>query len=205
MNDSIDTLQADIGLLKALALEGRAAPWRGGSILVAAGAIYGVASVLDWAVQTGKLTASPWASSLVWGGATVIFLAALRIIRRRTVERGTTSSANRAVGVAWMGVGWTIFTLAVSAYLAAWRSQSPLPFLLLPSVVMALYGLGWTVAGAVSHKQWIWLTAAGAYGAAIVLAAFCTAPGLPLIYAGALVLLAVVPGLALMRQASPAV
>lgn len=204
MNDPIDTLQADIGFLKALALEGRAAPWRGGSILVAAGIVYAVASVLDWAIQTGEIAASPWAFSWVWGGATVVFVAALRIIRRRTAEPKTANLANRAAGLAWMGVGWTIFTLAACAYLGAWRGQSLLPFLMLPSVVTALYGLGWTVVAAVSRQRWIWLTAVGAYGAAIVMAAFCTSPGLGLLYAGALVLLAVVPGLALMRQAAKA-
>ncbi|MDQ2860719.1 MAG: hypothetical protein M3T55_08340 [Pseudomonadota bacterium] len=205
MNDPIDTLQADIGFLKALALEGRAAPWRGGSILVAAGAIFAAASVLDWAIQTGHITASPWALSFLWGGATVVFLVALRIIRRRTAKADSANPANRAVGLAWMGVGWTIFTLAASAYLAAWRSQSPLPFLLLPSAVMALYGLGWTVVAAASRERWIWLTAAGSYAAAIVMAAFCTSPALSLFYAAALFLLAVVPGVALMRQAAKAV
>ena len=67
---------------------------------------------------------------------------------------------------------------------------------------MALYGLGWTMVAAVSRKGWIWATAVGAYGAAILLAAFCTLPAVFLLYAGALVLLAVVPGLALMRQAA---
>jgi len=202
MNDQIESLQADIGLLKTLALEGRAAPWRGGSILVAAGAIFGVASVVDWAIETGQIAASPEAMTWVSFGATVMFLAALWIIRRRAAGLGRANPANRAAGLAWMGVGWTIFTLAVSACLAAWRSQSPLPFLLLPSAVMALYGLGWTVVAAVSRKRWIWLTAAGGYVAAMVLAAFCTSPAIWLLYAAALVLLAVVPGLALMRQAA---
>ncbi len=204
MDDQLHDLGADIRFLRRLAEEGRSAPWRGGSILVAAGIIFGLASIMNWTIQTGKIAASPWAFSWIWGGATVIFVGALRIIRRRAAGAGGASPANRAAGLAWMSVGWTIFTLAVSAYLAAWRSQSSLPFLLMPSVVMALYGLGWTVVAAVSRKGWIWITAAGGYAAALVLAAFCTAPDVFLLYAGALMLLAVLPGIALMRHAARA-
>lgn len=202
MADKMRALQADIGFLKALAEEGRASPLLGGSILVAAGAIYAVASVTDWAVYTGRIAAAPWALPAIWGGASVVFVIALWLIRARHAKWA--GPANRAAGLAWRGVGWTIFTLVVSAMLAAWRAQSPVPFLMLPSAVMALYGLGWMVVAALSRKRWIWLTSAGSYTAAIALAAFCTLPAVYLLYAAALILLAVVPGAVLMRQAAKA-
>lgn len=127
MNDPLEALQSDISFLKALALEGRAAPPLGGSILVAAGCVYGVASLLHWAIQTGKLPVSPWAYAVVWSAATVIFMAVMLVIFRRLRPMKAQSAGNRAIGLAWQGVGWTIFTLVASAFLVAWRIDSPIP------------------------------------------------------------------------------
>jgi hypothetical protein len=56
------------------------------------------------------------------------------------------------------------------------------------------------VAAAMTGKRWIWLTAIGSYAGAVVVAVFAVTPWVFLVFAAALVLLAVVPGVALMRQ-----
>lgn len=204
MNETMQTLQADIGFLKAVAEEGRTTPVLGGSILVAAGAVYGVASLLHWAILTGLIAAPPWAFAVVWFGATVLFLGVLRLLDGRLSPAKSRTTANRVAGLAWQGVGWTIFALVASTALVSWRANSAIPTLLLPSVILALYGLGWSVVAAVSRTGWIWLTAASAYAGAIIVAAFCTSPAVFLMFAAALVLLAIAPGVTLMRQARAA-
>lgn len=200
MTDDLRSIQADIAFLKNLAQEGRSSPLFGGSILVAAGIVFGAASIAHWLVMTGRIAASPWAYPVIWLGATVIFLGVMFVGKRRAGLAGNMTTANRATGLAWQGVGWSIFALFAAVGIVSWRAQSSIPTLLLPSIVMALYGLAWMVAAALTGKRWIRLTAAASYAASLVLAVFSVSSAVFLIYAAALVLLAVAPGVVLMRQ-----
>ena len=200
MTDDLQSLHADIAFLRGLAQDGRSAPLLGGSMLVAAGAIFGLASVAHWLVASGQIVASPWALPVIWLAALAVFLGVIIPIRRRLSPMKTQTGANRATGMAWQGVGWTIFTLWAAIAIVCWRTHSAIALLLLPSIVLALYGLAWMVAAAMTGKRWIWLTAIGSYAGAVVVAVFAVTPWVFLVFAAALVLLAVVPGVALMRQ-----
>lgn len=202
MNDKLQTLQDDIAFLKTLAEEGRAPPTLGGSIMVAAGLVFGAASVAQWAMLIGLVKVSPWALPVLWLAAVALFMAILSALRWGM--GGTKTAGGRASGVAWAGVGWTIFTLSASIALVCWRANSGVPTLLFPSVVLSLYGLGWLVAAAVSKRRWILMVSIGSYVAAMVLAAVSITPAVMLYFAGALMLLAVAPGVALMRTAPKA-
>ena len=199
MNDKLQTLQDDIAYHKNLAEEGRAPANLGGSIMVAAGLVFGAASVCQWLVLTHRVVVSLWALPVLWLAAVAIFLAILSGLKSRMTSAKT--AGGRASGVAWTGVGWTIFTLSASVLIVSWRANSGVPTLLFPSIVLSLYGLGWLVAAAVSRKRWILITAIGSYVAAMVLAAVSNTPAVMLYFAGALMLLAVAPGVALMRTA----
>jgi hypothetical protein len=202
MNDKLQTLQDDIAFLKTLAEEGRAPPTLGGSIMVAAGLVFGAASVAQWAILTGLVKVTPWALPVVWLVAVALFMAIMSGLR--SGMGGTKTAGGRASGVAWTGVGWTIFTLSASVALVCWRAHSGVPTLLFPSIVLSLYGLGWLVAATVSKKRWILVVAIGSYLAAMILAAVSITPAVMLYFTGALMLLAVVPGVALMRTAPTA-
>lgn len=200
-DEKIQTLKDDIAFMKALAQEGGSAPLLGGSILVAAGLIFGAASVVHWAVVTGVLAVSPWAFPIIWFAALGLFLVALVILNRRSRDRpGANSPGNRATGVAWAAVGWTIFAIGVSLMIIAVRTRSEAVMLVFPSLILGLYGMGWSVAAAMSGKRWIRLTAIGSYAATLLVAWFAAEPAVYLAYAGALVLLAALPGYVLMRQ-----
>jgi len=205
MTDDLQSLHADIAFLKGLAQDGRSTPLLGGSTLVAAGAIFGTASLAHWLVASGRIVASPWAFPVIWLAALAIFLGVIVPIHRRLSPAKAQTGANRAIGMAWQGVGWTIFTLWAAIAIVCWRTHSAIPMLLLPSIVLALYGLAWMVAAAMTRKRWIWLTAAGSYAGALVVAVFAVTPSVFLIFAAALMLLAVAPGVALMRQVSKSV
>ena len=149
--------------------------------------------------DTGRVGGPPWTYVAIWVGATVLFMVILTALRARI--GGQKAGGNRASGVAWTGVGWTIFALSASIAIVAWRSHSAIPALLFPSIILALYGLGWMVGAAVSGRRWIWLTSIGAYLMSLVLAWFSMTSAVMLLFAACMALLAVAPGLALMRQA----
>lgn len=199
--EKIQTLKDDIAFMRALAQEGSSAPLLGGSILVAAGLIFGGASVVHWAVITDILVVSPWAFPIIWFGALILFLGTLTVLNRRMRGRpGASSPGNRASGTAWAAVGWTIFAISLSLMIIGIRARSEIPMLVFPSLILGLYGMGWSVAAAMSKKRWIWLTAVGSYAAALVVAWFAIEPMVYLVYGTALLLLAALPGYVLMRQ-----
>ncbi len=201
MNDQISTLKDDIAFMRELAEEGRSPPLIGGLILVSAGVIFSLASVGHWAIATGLIVESPWSYAVIWGTALVLFLAAVIVFKARQARQpGAHAPGNRAAGMAWAGVGWGIMTLMVCIQLVCWRANSLAPLMMLPSMVMTLYGLGWSVAAVVSRQRWIWLVAIGSYLAAIVTAFFSASNDVYLIYAGAIMLLITAPGVILMRQ-----
>lgn len=202
MTQSLQALEEDISFLKALALEGRGPALLGGSTLVAAGAFFGAASLAHGALAIGLLpTPTPWVFPILWSGTTAAFLVVLAVLKRRFRSDRAVGAGARASALAWQGVGFAIFTLAACMALVAWRAHSAVPLLMFPSMILALYGMAWTVAGAVSSVKWTGLAAGGAFGAAILAAALCNDASVFLVFAGALVLLAIVPGLALIRGA----
>ncbi|MDQ0465762.1 hypothetical protein QO010_003554 [Caulobacter ginsengisoli] len=201
-DNQIQNLKDDIAFMKALAQEGQQTPLLGGAILVAAGLTFGLASVAHWALMTGQLSlGTRWAPLIIWGGALAVFFVALTVLRRRIGGKpGAGSPGNRAFGMAWASVGWTIFALSGAIAVIAYKTHSPIITAIFPSLILALYGGGWSVAAAMARKTWLWLTAIGSYVAAVVVAWFCTSPVIFLVYAAALMLLAVLPGFMLMRQ-----
>ncbi|MDP1632666.1 MAG: hypothetical protein Q8L66_14720 [Caulobacter sp.] len=200
-DEKLKTLKDDIAFMRALAQEGGAAPLLGGAILLAAGLIFAAASLTHWAVLVGLLRLPPLAFPAIWLGAVVIFLIALWIIKTREQGRpGASSPGNRASSVAWASVGWGVFAIGMSLAIIAIRSGSALPMLVFPSLILGLYGMGWSVAAAMSHKRWIWMTAIGSYASALLVAWFAAEPVLYLLYAAALILLGALPGFVLMRQ-----
>jgi hypothetical protein len=202
MNERLSALESDIGYLKALAAEGSPATLVGGSIMATAGIIFGLASLGQWAGLAGYLPRlDGWIFPLVWAASLVAFFVAMAMIVRRLGPHKSGDAANRAVSAAWTGVGFTIFAMFVCASLVVWRTRSDAPLMMLPSIVLALYGLAWTVAARLTRTGWIWAAALGSYAAAALVAVMAGDASVYLVYAAALLLLATAPGLALMRAA----
>ncbi len=200
-DDQIKSLREDITYMKALADEGSRGPLLGGAILVVAGLVFGVASVVEWAMTTGVLALDGVAHLYNWGAAGIVFALALTVLIQRQKGRpGHMSPSNRAFANAWMGVGLAIFSMAVSLSIMAFQLQSELPAMVFPSLIFALYGSGWAISAAMSGQKWLWGPAFGGWIAAPVVAWFTGDPTQYLIYAAGLVGLALVPGLMLMRQ-----
>ncbi len=200
-DDQIKSLKDDISYMKTLADEGASGPLLGGSILVAAGLVFGIASLGEWANSAGIIALSGIQHLYLWGTAGVVFAIALIVLIRRQKGRpGVMSPANRAFGTAWMGVGLSIFAMAVALSLLGYKTQAELPALVFPSLIFALYGAGWAVSAAMSGQKWLWWPAYGSWLMAPVLAWFVGDASMYLIYAIGLFGLALLPGIVLMRR-----
>ncbi|WP_428151561.1 hypothetical protein [Brevundimonas sp.] len=195
---------ADIAWLKNLAAEGAATPMGGGGILMAAGLIFGLASIAHWTVASGLIDQPPPAFSFLWIGATVLFLCVLTaVIQRSRGSGGVKTAVDRATRSVWSAVGWGIFTLFGSIALIAWRvgEQSLVLLSLSPSIIMVFYGLGWAVSAAMTRSKPLTWLAGASFLAAPLLALLANQPSLYLGYAACLFLLMAVPGFLLMRAA----
>ena len=204
MTDSRDDT-ADIAWLRNLAAEGAAAPMGGGSILMAAGLIFGGASLIHWSVAAGMIELQPQVFSFLWLGAVVVFLSTLSVlIYRKSRAGGVTTAADRASRAAWAAVGWGIFALFASIAVVSARIgiESLILLSLAPSIIMVFYGLGWAVSAAMMRSRPLAGLAAGSFVAAPLLALLTDRPALYLAYAAALFLLMALPGFLLMRAAN---
>ncbi|NBB51675.1 hypothetical protein GVN24_25660 [Rhizobium sp. CRIBSB] len=195
---------ADIAWMRQLAEENADTPMQGGSILMAAGLIYGLGSVLHWASLTGLLPIQDGGLGAIWLVATAMFLVALFVsILHQKRRGGVRTSANRASSAAWTSVGWGIFALFTSVAVVGLRlGQDTLVFLsLTPSIIMVFYGMGWAVSASMTKSTQLWWLAVGSFLAAPLLAAFSGQDVQYLAYAACLFLLMAVPGWLIMRRA----
>jgi hypothetical protein len=200
--DGLQGLREDVAFMRSLAEQGRQAPLLGGSILAFAGAVFAPASLVHWGVVSERIDLGPWALNVVWLSAAAVFFAALFVLKgrmRRSV--GFTTSANRANGQVWGGLGVASFALWGAFITASVRSGDWTVMDMFSVVILALYGAGWTVAAALFGRRWLNLVASAALILAVAAAWFVGRPEFYLVYAAALVLTALLPGLALMRQA----
>src|ERR1700761_5872951 len=114
-DDQIQSMRSDIAYLKDLAVDVQRSGSRvGGAILAAAGLVYTIASLTQWALATGRLDMAPNASIFIWLGATIVFLILAFAAKARwgaSSARGPVSRANRTV---WIGVGLGIGAVAAA-------------------------------------------------------------------------------------------
>jgi len=194
-------IRDDIAFMRALAEEGRQAPLLGGSMLVASGAIYGTASVLQWAILAQVVRVPPVFLMIMWTLAVALHLTLIAVLKRGMgAKPGAGSSGNRAMRNAWMGVGWGCFVIFFALGLASWKTRDINLINFSPSIVLALYGAAWSVAAAMSRLTWLKVVAIASFVGAVLMAALMGSLWIWLGYAAALYLLALVPGLVLMRQ-----
>lgn len=199
--DQLQSVRDDIAFMRALAEEGSQVPLLGGGVTAAAGLIFGAASIIHWLIQTGVLRLSSWFFLINWVAAGCVFGVVCTLIIRRSNRRpGASSAVNRAVGSAWSAVGFAIFVIFLGLFAVAWTTKAYMVFATFPVVILALYGSAWSVAADMTHRVWIRVVALASFAGAVLMGLMATSPHQMLAYAGALLLLALVPGLILLRQ-----
>jgi len=202
MTDPNHAIRDDIAFMRALAEEGRQTPMLGGSVLLAAGLIFGAANGIGaWLTATDTPFGSViWAAPL---GGVVVFMIVLAILKARLGGRpGASSPVNRATGSMWRAVGWSIMLMVVALCIASWRLNDWRLMAAVPIIVFMLYGAGWQVAAAMTQSGWLRWVAFGSYATALLTAYFASDPvASALISTLGLFSLAAAPGFVLMRQA----
>ncbi len=205
MTENTEDPAADIAWMRRLAEEGAQAPMRGNSLLMFGGLLYGVASLFHWGIIVGLV---PLGGNQVWIGwvaATVIYWVVLAITIPRLRRAGVSTTANRAAGIAWSGMGWGIFAMFLAMAVLGWRlaDEAALDamFALIPSIIMVFYGVGWAVHAEMQRSRKLWVLSLASFAAAPLLALFAGQAEQYLAYAGSLFLLMALPGWMLMRQA----
>lgn len=207
-SEKIEDPAADIAWMRRLAEEGAQVPMQGNSLLMFGGLLYGVASLFHWAVITGAL---PLAENQLWIGwvvATVAYWIILAVtIPRLRRTAGVNTTANRAMGIAWSGMGWGIFAMFLTITVLGLRLGEPVlegMYVLIPSMIMVFYGVGWAVHATMQRSRTLWWLSLGSFAAAPLLALFAGTAEQYLAYAAALFLLMALPGFLLMRAAKQA-
>ena len=202
MTDQNNAIRDDIAFMRALAEEGRQTPMLGGSVLLAAGLIFGTANGLGAYLTATRNSFANSAGALPLG-AVLVFFVVLAILKRKHAGRpGASSPVNRATGTMWRAVGWSIMLMVAALGVAAWRLNDWRLMAALPIVIFALYGAGWQVAAAMTRSNWLRWVAFGSYAAAGLTAYFASDPAASsLISTVGLLTLVAAPGFVLMRQA----
>ena len=202
MSDQNQTIRDDIAFMRALAEEGRQTPMLGGSVLLAAGLIFGGGNAVGAYLTATRthFSNAAWALPI---SALALFLVVLAILKRNLAARpGATSPVNRATGTMWRAVGWSIMLMVAALGVAAWRLNDWRLMAALPIVIFALYGAGWQVAAAMTRSGWLRWVAFGSYATAALTAWFTNDPmASSLVSTAGLFLLVAAPGFVLMRQA----
>ncbi len=198
----IQSIRDDLAYMRGLADDGRRPSRKGGLILAAGGFIYGLASFAGWACQAGIAPSGAQATWAPWLAASIVFYAALFVLLRamKREGRGGGSTPSTLSGLAWSAMGGAMFTLILAAAAADWATRSPLVWAVVPSVFLALYGTGWTVAAAASGRGWMRNLALLSFASAVAIAFLAGSTTVWLAYGAALVLLGGVPGLVLARD-----
>jgi hypothetical protein len=200
MTDQNHAMRDDIAFMRSLAEAGRTAPMQGGSILMAAGLIFGACALATWAFVA--MATSPLFMIVLWFGGTLLFFGVLVAVKRRMPAK---TGPGQAAGLVWAGAGWAVFVIVLSLMILGYRANAPWIMAAICPVVMATYGSAWTVAGLLTHRVWIRLVGLAAFAMALVCAWFGLEVRLMfLIYAISLFGLVALPGFILMRQAQRA-
>lgn len=146
------SLSEDIAFIRSMVEEGRRGASKAG-ISLAAGLIWGTASLYSWAAWT-KVIDAPNSGPGNWSWAIAIVVFALVGIPLGMYR----PTGNRAVGAAWGSVGASCWTITIAIWVAAWRMNAWAMFTLLPPIIMALYGGAWLVCASALRVRWmLWL------------------------------------------------
>ncbi|WAC60477.1 hypothetical protein [Brevundimonas sp. SL130] len=201
MTRDTQNIQDDIAYMRALAQEGRHAPLLAGPFLVTAAVIFGAANIVQWALLTDVIDASPWAPVWLWVGAGLVFGVALAVLTGQMKGKpGFNSSGNRAVGAAWSAVGYGIFATWLGLMARGLNSGDWSAMMAMPTVVFVAYGSAWIIAGTMTNTRWMTLTGVVSYVGAVAMGWFAGDMAMYLVFAGMIFAVAFVPGLILMRQ-----
>lgn len=196
-----NTVENDIAYLRGLAEEGRRGPVVGGGIMFGSGLIYASAAIASWAIHTGRLALDIPAGAEWWAAFAIQAVMLAAMLPALVRSRGRPAAINsRLFGVVWQTVGFTIAVAFVSLALIHKKYDNEMIWMAMPVIVMALYGAGWAIAGAMVKRPWMYLVSLMSFAAAILTVYIVQGESGLLWYGGIIFLNLALPGLLLMRE-----
>lgn len=190
----------DLSFLRQLAERGSNAPLMAGPYLIAGGLWFSTSSLLQWPVLRDALGLGATQALLAYLVAALGFGVHVALLARR--DRATVETTrNRAINSVWSAIGFGIFAFWLGVAVMSWQSRDVFVMNTILLQVMSVYGIGWSVAAAMARERWMSLVAVGAF-ATVPIMGFVIGTGHEyLVYALAIVLWALVPGLRLSQAA----
>jgi hypothetical protein len=191
----------DLAFMRSLVEAGNARnAMAGGAGFAAAGVVYGLQCLVQWAGTTGLIALSQtgWLVSSI--APTLVLLAWFSWFFWR---RGTLNQprATRAINAAFTALGSTNLVILIVVGILATRKQSIEIWELYGSIVFALQGSGWIIAYLLRKQIWLLAVGLGWFAGAIVSAYFIGTTTYILVCALCLFGLMAVPGFVMMRLA----
>lgn len=200
MSEVSHTPEENLAFLRQLATAGKDAPLMAGPYLIAGGGWFGAASLIQWPPLRELFGLDFGQAMLAWLLAAAGVALHLTLLIRRDRNK-VENSANLAVNVTWSGVGFGIFAFWLGVAAMAYQRGDGFVMNTIPLQVLSVYGIAWTIAAAVTGHGWMKANAFFALLTVPVLGLFVGTGHEYLIYAIALALTAVVPGVRLVRLA----
>ncbi|MBI1238306.1 MAG: hypothetical protein GC199_03080 [Alphaproteobacteria bacterium] len=202
MSTDIHTAKDDLAFLKSVVQAGDQAQLTGGAIFLAAGTLYGLQCLVQWA-DAAELVSLPQSVLLGLVAAFNLgFIAAMIAIFWRGLGALASGTGARALNGAFIGIGLATLAVALVFAIVAARQENMVIWMLYPVVAAALQGAGWFAAAAIRRRAWIGLVAAGWFAAAIALGLIIPSVHFLIVLAVALFALMALPGWVMIRQTS---
>lgn len=193
--------QSDLEFLRDVAASGQHAPSLSGRFFIWWGGLAAPALLAHWSILTGLVGIPMAYVGFVWMAYGLIGMAGSSLLGRSLRSKpGAGAINNRGEAAAWRGVTWMVAAYAIGAVLAMAVGRGHVVlFDTIPLVAFAGYGLSFHVSAQLGGARWMqgmaiiaWL----ASGAGLTLAG---TSDLYLFAAGAVAVLAIIPGLVLLR------
>lgn len=192
-----EMLKDEIAYIRTMAEEGHKPAGGGGAIMLTAGLGWGLASVAQAGVFAGMLPASAY---WIWYLPMPAFIAVLIMTTQAQRRRpGSTAPVTRAMHTAWGGIGGAMTAVIISFIVFSATTGSAAGWMMMPSVMLALYGAAWSLYASLSKQRWVMVVAAGSFIAAPLSVLLAADPVKSMLgYAGSLLLFVALPGLVMM-------
>jgi hypothetical protein len=194
--------QSDLEFLRDVAASGQHAPSLSGRFFVWWGGLAAPALLAHWSIMTGLIGVPGQFVGLVWLAYGVIGMIGSALLGRSLRGKpGRGAVNNRGEAAAWRGVTWTIAAYAIGAVIANLLGRGhPILFDTIPLVAFAGYGLSFHISAQLGGARWMHGAAVLAWLASGIGLSLTGTPGLYLFSAATVGLLAIIPGVVLLRR-----
>ncbi|HEY5410461.1 MAG TPA: hypothetical protein VIJ94_07015 [Caulobacteraceae bacterium] len=176
MTDEMQSIRSDLAYLKGLAADDGRLPGVIGAHFLAAGLIYGLPTLLAWAIMRGVVDLP-----LSWIGAmglwpTVVYIPVMILLILCTPRPKPGAATGRGVAVAWSGMGLTTGAMLATLFIAGARLHVPQTWQVWTSVCFVLWGAAWWIVAVMRRDRWWFLVSLGSLITAVINACLIGTP-----------------------------